>query len=161
MSSLLEPGKDCWGLITSREKVEVNTVDNYCSHVGVTNIDVLKSDTQGFDLEVLRGARGMLEQRRIHLVYIEIIFSDIYQQLPRFDEIYCLLAGQGFFLVSFYEMHYQNDRASWMDALFINPEYKCSVDLQANANSSGYLGGAKGSVRENTRDRGLDGEPAL
>src|SRR5207253_4668851 len=98
---------------------EVRTIDSYCAERGITIIDILKSDTQGFDLEVIKGAARLLEQRRIQLIYMEITFSDMYKGLPRFDEIYGFLADRGFALVSFYDFYYQHGRAGWTDALFV------------------------------------------
>src|ERR1700693_2130382 len=118
MSSLLAPSFDCWGSIKETHKVTVKTLDDYCTEQGITNIDILKSDTQGFDLEVLKGAEKLFKGQRVHLVYMEIIFSDMYKGLPRLDEIYAFMADHGFHLVSFYEFFYQHDRAGWTDALF-------------------------------------------
>ena len=119
MSSLLEPSATAWGEIASRYPVDVITLDGYCRTRGIERIDILKIDTQGFDLEVLKGAEGLLRAPAIHLIYTEIIFSDMYKGLPRFDETYAFLADRGYALVSFYDFYYQNDRASWTDALFI------------------------------------------
>lgn len=123
MSSILEPSADCWGEIKARVQVELRTLDAYCTEHRITHIDILKVDTQGFDLEVIKGARELLKLRRIRMIYMEITFSDMYKGLPRLDEIYGFLASQGFSLVSFYAFHYQHDRAGWTDALFINPHY--------------------------------------
>jgi len=120
MSSLLEPGIDCWGEIQRRYAVEVDTVDDYCASRGIAGIDILKSDTQGFDLEVLKGAEGMLRKNAVRLIYMEINFAQMYEGLPRFDEIYGFLADRGFHLVAFYDFYYQRDRASWTDGLFIH-----------------------------------------
>jgi FkbM family methyltransferase len=124
MSSFLELGKDAWGTVTERREVEVDTVDAYCGRTAVTHIDILKSDTQGFDFEVLKGARGMFGEHRIHLVFFEVTFCEMYKGLPRFDEIYRLLAEQGLVLVSFYAMEYRDNRAGWTDALFVDPAYR-------------------------------------
>jgi FkbM family methyltransferase len=118
MSSFLEPSVDAWGEITDRYPVDVTTVDDYCAARGVERIDILKSDTQGFDLDVLRGAQRMIDRRAIRLVFLEITFSDMYKGSPRFDEIYAFLADRGFALVSFYDFYYQRGRAGWTDALF-------------------------------------------
>jgi FkbM family methyltransferase len=123
MSSLLEPSADCFGAIKEARKVTVKTLGDYCAEQGITHIDILKSDTQGFDLEVLKGASDLLKSRRIHLVYMEIIFSDMYKGLPRLDQIFGFLADHGFFLVSFYKFYYRNDKAAWTDALFLNPTF--------------------------------------
>ena len=120
LSSFLEPGSAAWGsVVRRRHSIELDTIDNYCERAQISHIDILKSDTQGYDLEVLKGARRMLSEKRIRLVYIEVIFSEMYEGCPRFDETFGFLADHGFTLVSFYEMHYQSDMLSWTDALFI------------------------------------------
>jgi FkbM family methyltransferase len=124
MSSMLEPGSEPWGEVKGRVEVPARTLDGYADEHGIERIDVLKSDTQGFDLEVLRGATDLLTKRRIRLVFLEVNFNDAYQGLPRLDEIYGFLHERGFRLVAFYSFHYQPDRASWADAMFINPEVR-------------------------------------
>lgn len=120
MSSFLEPSVDAWGEIADRYPVEVTTVDDYCAAHGIERIDILKSDTQGFDLDVLRGAQRRIDSGAIRLVFLEITFSDMYKGSPRFDEIYAFLADRRFALVSFYDFYYQRGRAGWTDALFIS-----------------------------------------
>src|ERR1019366_6346440 len=78
MSSFLEPSTTSWGKIKQRTKVKIGTIDEYCIEHGIAKIDILKSDTQGYDLEVIKGAMQMLSRNRIHLIYLEIIFSDMY-----------------------------------------------------------------------------------
>jgi FkbM family methyltransferase len=124
MSSFLELGKDAWGTVTERREVEVDTVDDYCGRTTVTHIDILKSDTQGFDFEVLKGAKRMFGEHRIHLVFFEVTFCEMYKDLPRFDEIYRFLMEQGLVLVSFYAMEYKDKKAGWTDALFVDPAYR-------------------------------------
>jgi FkbM family methyltransferase len=135
MSSFLEPGIDCWGAVKERVQVKLRTLDDYCAERGVGHIDILKSDTQGFDLEVMKGAKQLLMLRRIRLVYMEITFSDMYKRLPRLDEIWAFMADHGFSLVSFYKVTYQHDRAGWTDVLFINSHY----DSPSNSTSPLFL----------------------
>jgi FkbM family methyltransferase len=124
MSSLLPLGPAGWGSIERHAKVDVVTIDDYCTVHGIGTIDLLKSDTQGFDLEVLKGADRMLAEHRIRLIYLEIIFSKMYENLPRADKIYAFMSDHGFELVSFYKTYFQNGRAGWTDALFIDPDFK-------------------------------------
>ena len=133
MSSFLEPSTDGWGSIKGRRPVEVWTLDDYCDRMGVDRVDILKSDTQGYDLEVFRGAEAMIRRRAIHLIYTEIIFSDMYKGLPRLDEIYGFLADRGFALVSFYTFFFQNERASWTDALFVHPGFGGGMEASPGA----------------------------
>jgi len=119
MSSFLEPDIDAWGDVLRRQPLRLTTLDRYCDRLGPTPVDILKSDTQGFELEVLRGATGLLAHRRVRMVYLEVIFSQMYVGLPRFDDIFGFLADRGYRLVSLYDCHYQRDRLGWADALFI------------------------------------------
>jgi FkbM family methyltransferase len=122
MSSFLPLGPDGWGQISNQREIEVSTVDRYCSQYEIPFIDLLKSDTQGFDLEVIKGAQGLLNTRKIRLIYLELTL--LYQGIPRIDEIYRFICDQGFELVSFYKLCYRNGRAAWTDALFIQPEFQ-------------------------------------
>jgi FkbM family methyltransferase len=56
---------------TVLETVRVDTLDRFTAAHGVERIDFLKIDTEGFDLEVLRGAEGLLRSRRIALLQVE------------------------------------------------------------------------------------------
>ncbi len=118
MSSFLEPDEDAWGSITGRHALQLDTVDDYSNRNGIEHLDILKIDTQGYELEVLRGAAEMLRDRKIRLIYLEVTFARMYQGSPRFDELFAYLADNGMALVSFYEKHYKNDLLAWTDALF-------------------------------------------
>jgi FkbM family methyltransferase len=120
MNSFLEPGPDSGVQVLQRNKVSVSTVDDYCKQKSITRIDVLKSDTQGFDLEVLRGAERMIREGRVRLVYIELNFCKMYENLPPVDLILQFMRDHDFELVSFYKMNYVNNRAGWNDALFVS-----------------------------------------
>jgi FkbM family methyltransferase len=131
MSSFLRPGKDVRNPAAQTFPAQLTTVDEYCQRHGIATIDILKTDTQGYDLEVLRGATRMLDERRVRLVYAEIILGDLYEGLPRLDEILSFLLDRGFELVAFYRFNFLGDRASWTDALFVNPS--CPVTSAAAA----------------------------
>jgi hypothetical protein len=74
-------------------------------------------------LEVFKGAERTIRENRIGLIYFEIIFCDMYKNLPSFSEVYDFLTGRDFLLVSFYQFHYQEQLASWTDALFVHKSY--------------------------------------
>jgi FkbM family methyltransferase len=122
MSSFLEPGPDHWGTISRQLKVPICTVDGYCQENSINRIDILKSDTQGYDLEVFHGAKRMIDEGRIRLILTEIIFSQIYDGQPELDEIYRYLHDRNFRLVSFYGLEYQENLLGWLDALFIHTD---------------------------------------
>jgi FkbM family methyltransferase len=57
------------------QQVTVVTLDDFCRQQGIERIDFLKIDTEGFDLEVVRGANILFQQHRIGVVVAEVGFS--------------------------------------------------------------------------------------
>ena len=53
------------------ETIRLETIDGYCEARGIDRIDFLKLDVEGHELAALRGATGMLRERRIELVQFE------------------------------------------------------------------------------------------
>ncbi|MGB3905741.1 MAG: FkbM family methyltransferase [Anaerolineae bacterium] len=47
------------------EKVLATTIDSYCEENGISRIDLLKIDVEGAEYQVLRGARRMLQDKRV------------------------------------------------------------------------------------------------
>jgi FkbM family methyltransferase len=118
LSSLLDAGPDIWGTVKGKIPVTVATLDEYCASNNVERIDVLKLDTQGFEMEVLKGGENMLRQGRIAAIFMEVTFSEMYKNLPSLDEIYRFMTERGYYLVAFYDFHYKNNRLGWCDAMF-------------------------------------------
>lgn len=56
----------------SEISVQTQTLDNFCLEKKINNIDVLKIDTEGNELNVLKGAKKLLEQNKINIIYTEI-----------------------------------------------------------------------------------------
>ena len=44
-------------------EVKTDTLDNYCEENNIDNIDILKIDTEGSELEVLEGAKNILKKQ--------------------------------------------------------------------------------------------------
>jgi FkbM family methyltransferase len=83
--------------------VAVTTLDRVCAELGVTRIDLLKMDTQGYELEILHGAQRMLESGAIGLIYTELCFVRYYENQPLFQDVYTFLYERGYRLVGLYE----------------------------------------------------------
>jgi FkbM family methyltransferase len=130
MNSFLEPGREHLGSVARRADVSIRTIDDYCTTQQIQYIDILKSDTQGFDLEVLKGARGLLRSNRIHMIYMEMTFIEMYTGMPRIDTIFSFLFDHHFAPVSFYNFVRRDRLLEWMDVLLINKhflELDCSI----------------------------------
>lgn len=102
--------------------IEVKRVDTICSELGVGSIDVLKTDTEGYDAKVLAGAAEMLGAGRIRSVVSEVAFADD-QQLTPFGEVFALLARYDFEFAGVYEVTYlPNGKCHFANALFVSSE---------------------------------------
>ncbi|MGC1272199.1 MAG: FkbM family methyltransferase [Planctomycetaceae bacterium] len=53
------------------ETVRIRTLDGYCREHGIENIDLLKIDVEGHELDVLHGGKEMLSAGRVRLVQFE------------------------------------------------------------------------------------------
>jgi len=60
-------------------------------------VDAIKIDTQGYELEILRGAKDTL--RAVKLVELEVEFSAMYTHQPLFADVDVFMRDQGFFLL--------------------------------------------------------------
>jgi len=68
MSSFLLPGPAAWGSVVRESLVDVWTVDGFSEKHRIERVTVLKTDTQGFDLEVLRGAEQMIRGSALDMI---------------------------------------------------------------------------------------------
>jgi FkbM family methyltransferase len=105
------------------ETIEVDTLDNYCEQQGVACIDVLKTDTEGYDHEVLRGAEGLLARQRIGYVYVEVSFMEGDAQHTPFQPVLELLQAHRYRFLGLYEtypLHYFEESSVYCNALFVS-----------------------------------------
>ena len=91
------------GLIVSTETVCVTTLDYYCRRADIEQIDFLKIDLEGYDLEVLRGASGMLMQERISCVQCECSLNPDNRFHVSLGEISAHLQSHGYRMFGLYE----------------------------------------------------------
>ncbi|MFU8781179.1 MAG: FkbM family methyltransferase [Kiritimatiellia bacterium] len=85
------------------ETVEVQTVDLFCSTSGISGIDLLKIDVEGFDLEVLRGAVSMLQAGAIRFVLVECGYDPDDTRHSYFESVRAFLYPFGYRLFGVYE----------------------------------------------------------
>ena len=76
---ILQPFKKINGF--SEINVQTKTLDDFCLSENINNIDILKIDTEGNELNVLKGAERLLSKNKIMLIYVEISESK-----DKFDE---------------------------------------------------------------------------
>lgn len=103
----------------THEEVEVATLDQTATRLHIDRIDVLKTDTEGYDAAVLRGAAGLLHRGAIRAVLSEVTFETTGAVHTRFDEVRSLLEPHGFCLHNLYECEHWGCRMKYCNALFL------------------------------------------
>lgn len=104
--------------------VNVDTLDSFCKENFIEKINLLKSDTEGFELNVLKGAEGLLNSNKIHFILIEMFFIEHFKGQAEVGEIFSFLKSKNFTLVKFYDFDITKDGLiSRGDALFINTKF--------------------------------------
>lgn len=107
--------------MTSKETINMTTLDErFGSKRFQQNRLLLKTDTQGFDLQVLKGARGILNQ--VKVIICELSLQPIYNDIPNYTEMLEFLAEAGFQPTGFYPISRKKDDASLieMDCVLVN-----------------------------------------
>jgi FkbM family methyltransferase len=127
LNSLVEdaPYAVRFGETATPEPVTVTTLDEFCSDHEIAAVDLLKIDTEGTDLDVLRGGERLLRDRRIRFVVTE--FNDLRERrgarggalLPIADFLYPF----GFRLLTSYtdQVFSEGDLFVVSNALFVLP----------------------------------------
>ncbi len=87
------------GSLGAVEGVPAVSLDDYCRDEGVKRLDLLKIDTDGHELAVLRGARGILKRLRPAIIF-EIGLYLLEERGVRVDDYFDLLEPLGYRLVS-------------------------------------------------------------
>ena len=84
----------------------------------IEDIDLLNIDTQGYEMEVLKGSRKLLSQG-IKYIILEVNKKELYEGCPLVKDIDNFLKKFGFVRT---DTHYWMDSYSWGDAFYIKKE---------------------------------------
>lgn len=79
--------------------IELSSIDDFCQSNGIDYIDLLKIDTEGTELEVLKGATRMLANSRIGMIQFEFNEMNVCSRIFLRD-YYELLDGFTFYRLS-------------------------------------------------------------
>lgn len=93
-ASLSHDAVALYGEATVAHAVAVTTIDSFLAERGIAEVAYLKVDTEGFDLNVIRGAREAIASGRIRMIQFEFIAAniatrvsmrDFFEALPGYD----------------------------------------------------------------------------
>lgn len=85
------------------ESVDIITLDEFCHTRGINQIDFLKIDTEGGDLDVLKGAATMLREQKIDLVQVEAGMNPGNSRHVSFESLKAFCESYKYFLYGIYE----------------------------------------------------------
>lgn len=87
---------------------------------GIEQIDILKLDTQGHELDILQGQTELLRSGRVKCILAELLFAPLYATQGRAGQVITLLESCGYQVFDFYDFVYDESLGlKWGDALFI------------------------------------------
>ena len=82
-------------------KVDCINLDSYTNRMGIPFINLLKIDTQGSELSVLKGAKNLLQNNSIGVIEFELIAMDAYETSIGAFEVLSFLDSYGYKLLAF------------------------------------------------------------
>lgn len=85
------------------ETVEIDTLDAFCARERIAQIDFLKIDTEGWDLEVLRGGNVLLSEHRVMCLQAEVGMNPFNHKHVPLHEIQEHLESRGYVLFGLYD----------------------------------------------------------
>lgn len=118
-SSFIEPDHSFFGqFLDTNLDTEVQSVvdlpvvamDEYLPKMGIFSVDFIELDTQGSELDILKGAEKLLNESVVG-VMVEVEFSPIYKNQPLFADIDSFLRSHGFTLFDVSRHRYRRKAA--------------------------------------------------
>lgn len=104
------------------QEVAVETIDWYVDRKKINDIGLLKIDTEGHEIEVLKGADTTIKSGRIKAIFAECDFCREDIQHTYFPDLLDYLSEKDFSFFGLYDvMHYgRNHGIGYCNALFLN-----------------------------------------
>ncbi len=87
----------------STEEVNVLTLDSFWQDRNINHISYLKIDTEGGDLNVLKGGEKLLAEQRIDFVEVEAGMNAYNKRHVPFETLKSYLEAKNYFLFGIYE----------------------------------------------------------
>jgi len=106
------------GLVqTKKETVSIETLDGYCAKNKIQNIGFLKVDVEGHEIEVFKGAIGMLKKGNINIIQFEyggcnidagVLLKNIFEFFEKLDYDIYKMFSKKIRLIERYEQKLEN-----------------------------------------------------
>jgi len=109
--------------------IEVTTLDDFVEENQISAIDLLKIDTEGYDLKVLKGAEQSLHSGKIKLVYVECGLDPANDYHVFFPEILSFMNKLNYVFVGFFQTDLRkiDRKIHFSNALFVHQSFSSSI----------------------------------
>ncbi|MBB6610321.1 FkbM family methyltransferase [Pontibacter sp. Tf4] len=90
-----------------QENIQSKTLDNFCKENFIEHINYLKIDTEGYDLDVLKGANRMLDSSKIDFVQVEAGMNPQNNYHVPMQNLKTFLEDKGYYLFGIYDQKHE------------------------------------------------------
>jgi FkbM family methyltransferase len=106
------------------ETIQIMTGDAYCKEKGIASFDLLKIDTEGFELEVVKGFDQLLRAGKIGAIYCEVSFNPKDHAHTYINDLNDLVLGYGYTFYGIYNISNSAIKVgrSYANVLYVSPE---------------------------------------
>jgi FkbM family methyltransferase len=87
----------------NKETIKIETLDSFCGDNEIEKIDYVKIDTEGYDLEVLKGAKRLLKNDMLLFIETEVSMNPENTFHVKFEEVKQYLEEYNYRLFGIYE----------------------------------------------------------
>jgi hypothetical protein len=105
------------------QNIEIQTVDYFCNCNDINEIDILKIDTEGYDFEVLLGAKKMIKEKKINFIFFEFFAIGTKSNTNNNGSLICIndyLIANGYRFITFYtDTVFSNSKVGVYNALYM------------------------------------------
>jgi FkbM family methyltransferase len=131
-----EEGKAIYGDLlstTGEVKVKSQMLDDFIHENSIEQVDLLKLDLQGSELQALSGASKALSEGKIKCILCEIMFRPQYELQPSASAILReLMENHDFTLFNLYQLHHHHGYLCQTDALLLHSSIRMSAREKAH-----------------------------
>jgi FkbM family methyltransferase len=111
--------------IVATVPVDAMTLDRLVQDAAIEHVDLLKLDTQGAELPIIRGARRLLQRAAIDVIYTEFFVVPHYEGAASLHELWAALDAHGYVMHDLFKGPYgRNGQLRFGDAIFVSPKVR-------------------------------------
>ena len=102
------------------KKLKTQTLDSLLEENKISNINFVKIDVQGSELDIFDGAENMFKNNFIEFILMELSLKEYNKGTPDFYQCLNYMENKDFYPFDIFEIHEWEDRVFQIDVLFVN-----------------------------------------